>query len=488
MGMRETVYKGTRRPAFGRPPPISRASGRAAGTIRGNKSLLVENDAPAASRLRAWLVVAFVIFLGIPWVVHIGPMRMSAYRIFLCLAFVPCLIWWLRGKAGGIKGADVVFVTFSVWIALSIVVTSGSTALQSAGIVLLETLTPYLLARCCIRNAGDFQVLAKALFWLVVLLLPLIAIETVTGWKATLRLFGVFLPTYGDVMMPPRVGLWRAQGPFDHPILLGLVCSSAFTLAYLVIGYGKTALRRYFIAGIVAIATACSLSSGPLLGILLQVLLMCWKLLADWIGLRVMWIATIVSLSSAQFVCWATNRSLLDVTISRLTFDPLSYWFRNVIWQYGWSSVLAHPWLGVGLGEWDRPYWMPGSIDNVWLYFAVKHGLPALFLIGLSVTLCLAQVGWKQGLNKRHRDYRCAYLVSVISCCLVGLTVHFWDGAYVLIIFLLGSGLWIVDVDVKRMVNDLPQHGRDKFGHRNSRLSEQSQARSQGNSRPRLPC
>jgi hypothetical protein len=27
------------------------------------------------------------------------------------------------------------------------------------------------------------------------------------------------------------------------------------------------------------------------------------------------------------------------------------------------------------------------------------------------------------------------------------LTVHFWDGAYVLIIFLLGSGIWLLDVD-----------------------------------------
>ncbi len=333
---------------------------------------------------------------------------------------------------------------------------------------MLETLTPYLLARCCIRGASDFRLFSKALFYLVMLMLPLIAIETLTGWKATLRLFAVFLPTYGDVVMPQRVGLWRAQGAFDHPILLGLVCSTAFSLAYLVVGYGRTLFRKGLLAAVVAMAVTCALSSGPILGVLLQCLLIGWKRVADKVGLRVVWILTIAVLLSAQLVCWITNRSLLDVTISRLTFDPLSYWFRNIIWQYGWLSALNHPWFGVGLGEWERPSWMPGSIDNVWLYFAVKHGLPALALLGASFAFCLATVGWKQGLDRRHREYRCAYLVSIISCMLVGLTVHFWDGAYVLLMFLLGSGLWIADVEPASADVEQPLRTRLRTGYRTS--------------------
>ena len=32
---------------------------------------------------------------------------------------------------------------------------------------------------------------------------------------------------------------------------------------------------------------------------------------------------------------------------------------------------------------------------------------------------------------------------------LVGWTVHFWDAAYVLFLFLMGSGVWMLDVETK---------------------------------------
>lgn len=431
----------TRKSSFKRPPLRSLEPANTA------KDLVAPPLAASATpAFSSRILIIFIMLLGIPWVLHLGPLRVSPYRIFLCLAFVPCLLNWVWGKAGGIKAADLAVIAFAGWVAASFVALHGSSGLQPAGISVIETLAPYFLARCCIRNAEDFRLFSKALFWLVAIMLPFVLIETATGWDGILRTFGLLLPTY-EAVGTMRAGLWRAQGAYDHPILLGLVCSTAFSLAYLVLGQGRALLRKASLAAIVAIATICSLSSGPMLGILLQGILIGWKRVADVIGLRFVWIVTILAVSFAQLACWLSNRSLLDVTIGRLTFDPLSYWFRNLIWQYGWSSVFNHVWLGSGMREWDRPSWMPGSIDNVWLYFAVKHGLPASILLGLSVGICLMVVGFKRGLDARQRDYRCAYLVTVISCALVGLTVHFWDGAYVLIFCLLGSGLWIVDVD-----------------------------------------
>jgi O-antigen ligase len=390
--------------------------------------------------------------IGVPWIINIGPLRMSAYRILLCLAFLPCLFYWLCGKAGGIKAADISVIAFSAWIGVSLIAVNGQEGLQSAGIALLETLGPYFLARCCIRNADDFRSFSKALFSLVAILLPLVAIETATGWTATLHIFRILHPTFPDAGMTPRAGFWRAQGPYDHPILLGVVCGSAFTFTYLVLGYGKSAARKYGFAGVVVLATACSLSSGPLLGIFLQVLVVGWKRLAGVIGLTTLWAATILALAAAQVMSWVTNRSIVDMTIGRLTFDPMSYWFRNLIWEYGWSSVWNNPWLGTGLNEWIRPAWMPASIDNFWLYFSVKHGLPASLLIGLSVAICVVSVGMKGGLDKRLSDYRCAYLATVLSLCMMGFTVHFWNAAYVLVLLVLGSGVWIVDVKVDELL------------------------------------
>ncbi|MFS2153231.1 O-antigen ligase family protein [Rhizobium sp. Rhizsp42] len=417
--------------------PPSRTAGHAEARPKQQRS--------ASIPFHMYFLLVLIAFLGLPWVFHIGPMRMSSYRIVLCLAVLPSLIYWVRGKAGGIKVADLCVIAFSGWIALSMIMLNGSVGVQSAGITVLETIAPYFLARCCIRSADDFRLFGKALFLLIAMLLPLVAIEAVTGVNVIFRVLGFVFPTY-DMVGMTRSGLFRAQGPFAHPILLGLVCSTSFSIAYLVLGYGASMMGRCVLAGTVALATMCAISSGPLLGVALQCMLIAWKRLADRIGLQVVWSTTLLLYAAAQIICWVTGRSLLTVTISRLTFDPMSYWFRNLIWEYGWSSVLTNPWLGTGLNEWARPSWMPSSIDNIWLYFAVKHGLPASFLLALSVICCLLLVGLKRGLDCKHKDYRCAYLVTVISCCLVGLTVHFWDGAYVLMFCILGSGIWIADV------------------------------------------
>jgi hypothetical protein len=360
--------------------------------------------------------------------------------------FFPCLLQWLKGHSGLVRLADLAIILFACWNSISLFVLHGAQALQPAGIALVETLGPYFLARRYIRNDKDFRMMIKLLFAIVVAMLPLTFVEALTGWKATLRIFGTLLPTYPETLMTPRAGLWRAQGPYEHSILFGAVCSTAFAFAFLVLGYQKPFFGRCARAGIVAFTAALSLSAGPVLGIGLQCAFIVWKRLAEAIGLRLVWAMTISFFCIVQLASWIMHRSLLEVALARLTFDANSYWSRNLIWTYGWLSVEHHPWFGTGIGRWERPDWMDSSIDNFWLFISVKNGLPALFLMTLFVLLCLAAVGLKRGLNEQHREYRAAYLSTIVSLCLVGLTVHFWDAIYVLLLFILGSGLWLVEV------------------------------------------
>lgn len=404
-------------------------------------------QSPGKNRSNSWPIVLFIIALVTPWIFPIGPLRMSAYRIVLCIMLFPCLVQWMRGHSGRIRIADLSVILFGCWCGTSLIVLHGMQALQPAGIALLETLGPYLLARSYIRSADDFQSMVRLLFIVVVALLPLALVEALTGWKATLRIFGMLLPTYPETMMTPRAGLWRAQGPYEHPILFGTVCSTAFAFVFLVLGYRKTLLGKCSRAGIVAFTAALSLSAGPVLGIGLQCLFIVWRRVAEAVSPKLICFVIVSFFCMIQLASWVMHRSLIEALIVKLTFDPMSYWSRNLIWTYGWLSVADHPWFGTGLNRWERPDWMDSSIDNFWLYTSVKSGLPALFLMCSSVVCCVIAVGLKQGLNKRHREYRAAYLISVVNWCLVGLTVHLWDGAYVLIIFLLGSGIWLLDVD-----------------------------------------
>ena len=62
----------------------------------------------------------------------------------------------------------------------------------------IETLGPYLLARCYIRDADDFYNVIQLLFRIVVLLLPFAIFEFVTGQNILRELFAAILPTLSD--------------------------------------------------------------------------------------------------------------------------------------------------------------------------------------------------------------------------------------------------------------------------------------------------
>ena len=95
-----------------------------------------------------------------------------------------------------------------------------------------------------------------------------------------------------------------------------------------------------------------------------------------------------------------------------LALDDQSYWFRTLIWHYGSASALNHPLFGVGMNDWERPEWMPASIDNVWLFLAVHYGLPAAFLLLLALLLIFLRVGFKKGLDNKVTVYRTAFMIA----------------------------------------------------------------------------
>jgi len=309
-------------------------------------------------------------------------------------------------------------------------------------------LGPYLLARCYIRDADDFYNVIQLMFRIVVfLLLPFGILEFVSGQNISRDMFAMILPTFTEAM-PLRSGLTRVQSVFDHPILYGVVTGSIFALVHLVLGYQKDSFRRFFMTGIVGATSMLSVSSGPLTALVAQGGLLCWNGLLG--GVRSRWIILIGLFAFISlFVELVANRSLLDIVVSYFMFDPVSYWFRKMIWDYGTASVLNNPLLGTGFGEWKRPEWMGSSIDNFWLLHAVRYGLPAAFLMPLAFFSIFAAVSFKKGLDAKLAEYRTGFLITMTAFFIVAWTVHFWDAAYVVFLFLMGSGVWILDVNPK---------------------------------------
>jgi O-antigen ligase len=158
-----------------------------------------------------------------------------------------------------------------------------------------------------------------------------------------------------------------------------------------------------------------------------------WKLFGGGIALSYL----VVSLIS--------NQTVPEFYITHFSFDAESANFRILIWDFGSASALKHPWFGVSFGEWERPAWMPPSIDMFWLIHAVEHGIPAAILMIIGFLSACAAVGFRSGLNQKLASYRLGYLVTMTSFFVVGWTVDFWNATYVVFMFLVGSGLWLSD-------------------------------------------
>ncbi|WP_315925077.1 O-antigen ligase family protein [Mesorhizobium sp. SP-1A] len=419
-----------------------------AGPARGRRgprmSDRLRTQAKAARHHLAWPVVLFLVALFNPWTFKIGSLAMSMYRLVLVATIVPCLIYWLRGKVG-FRLADILLLAYCGWGTLALDVNHGiGTATQSGGILFVETMGAYLLARCYVRKLDDFRNMARLLFWLIAALLPFALYEAVFNDNILLRLFSSVLPSHPVSYTEPRWGLRRVQTVFEHPILFGVICGSALAAANMVVGYGETGAKRLFKTGIVGATTFLSFSAGPISAIAAQGLLLGW----DWVlrnnpnRWKLLW--TVV-FAMYVLVSLASNQSVPEFYMTHFSFDPESAGYRALIWQYGSGSVMNHPLFGVGYGKWDRPDWMTSSIDMFWLANAIFYGLPgglAMFLAYLSTVF---GVGAAKGLGRKAVVYRTAFLIMMTGFFMVGWTVHFWNATYVLFLFLLGSGAFLAE-------------------------------------------
>lgn len=366
-------------------------------------------------------------------------------RFVLTLWIVPGLIMWLQGRAGRIRVADVALLGMCFWVALGYSVLHGpGLALEPSGIFFIETMGPYLVARCYIRSADDFFAVVRMLFWVVMLMLPFALYEAMTKQNILLEFANRVTFSGYDVPKDPRWGLDRVQGVFQHPIHFGIFCGGMVALTYYVLGYGVPLWKRWFRTALITGTAFLSLSSGPLTAIIAQLGLISWDCVLHRIKQR--WIilsSGILSLVVAIEI--AANRSTPEIFISFFAFNSYTAYARILIWRFGVINVQQNPLFGVGLGTWYRPEWKSGSMDMYWLQPAVFNGLPAALLLQLAFFALFIPIIFKSGLSDRSSNYRMGYLACMVGFYLGGWTVHYWKVIYVFFIFLLGAGAWLLD-------------------------------------------
>ncbi|WEX91240.1 O-antigen ligase family protein [Sinorhizobium garamanticum] len=381
--------------------------------------------------------------LIIPWIIPMGPLSMAPYRIVLLVLVAPCLVMWLLGQAGRINVADIGVILFCLWAWISVAVNHGfAAAIEPGGIMFVETVGAYLLARCYVRDAESFRNMTHLMAKLIFLLFPFAVYEWITGSKLILSAFGMFFPTVEVTMNEPRMGFWRVQGPFAHSITFGLFCGSMVALTLFAAGEDRGGGLRRWLTAVVVGTTVLSMSSAPIAGLVLQGALICWNWLLRQYKNRwkILWGLLLAGYLAVEL---GSNQTPIQFYIHYFTFDKETGWFRLWIWEYGSASVLNHPLFGIGFGDWVRPAWMaPDSVDNFWLLTAMRYGLPALtFILGSFFWITL-KVAYERTGDEISREYRVAYLICMTTFFVGGTTVHLWAAPYAWFLYLMGSGVW----------------------------------------------
>ena len=430
--------KGSSEPA---PPPLPAQTAAAAAVEASPR----RSPVPVAEEKSLnWLVPLLMWSLILPVIVNLGPLRLSPNRLILVLSVVPLAIMWLSGFAGRIRGADIFVILSSLWFALTLVMYGGTTLIETAGITGIEMLGPYLMARCFIRTEAQYAKLIRTLYWIAAVLMPIAAIEAVTGIRVLRTLFDPLFVTfpYGSNV---RWGLIRAQAGFEHPILYGCFTAFLFSPIYFSLRARMSPVKAFMVALPVPVATFFALSMGAYLGLLIQFMLIGWAFVMRKISSR-WYILTGLALLAYVFVDVLSNRTPFEVFISYLTFDSHTAYWRVLIFNFGIQSVWNHPLFGIGLGDWVRPYFMySASVDNFWLLMAMRHGIPGFVLITAAYIAVMSTLMRTKPALTSTQVHRKALVFSLVGLGVAMITVHLWNATFVFFMFMLGAGAWISD-------------------------------------------
>lgn len=403
------------------------------------------------ARFRGRLLVVFVACLFVPGVFSIAGSQLSPYRVVL-LAIFPWLLWrWLTTRPCLV---DFLVLASAGWTVLALVKSHGLGIGPRAVISFVELFGGYLVGRILITDAREFKRYFVVLGLGFAVIAPFALLEMATGFNTFRTIFGlVFGIPARQHNLGLRLGLVRAQGTLEHPILWGLVASLGVANGFYI--WRRNLVKAFGASGFFAFMVGTSLSSGPLLGVLAQICLMAWDRLFFFMRFR--WVVLgFLALFALLLLKILAQFHLLDFVLGNLTFSKTSADGRLVVLDYGMMEVTRHPVFGIGLNDWTRPWYRAGkaSFDNFWLLEAMRYGIPTFAFLALAWAASMLRIATQRTLSPEEQDYRRGYLIALSGLTIVLGTVYIWNATCIFVWIYLGAGAWFY-------MSKAPQETRD---------------------------
>ena len=375
-------------------------------------------------------------------------LNLTPIRMLLLVVFIPAFVTLCKIRDLRLQAFDWLIIFFAAWLLAGLLVNNGpERAFKYGGSLALEVLGGYLIARAYVRTPSQFGRTVRWYVWLV----AIIGAFAIPEALFDARIFD-FLKTAvpeDHFALPAddnnyiRFGLRRAAVTFDHPILYGAFCATSFGLAWYV--YINNPVRWIVLCAILSSAFL-SVSSAALLACALAGGFIVWEKLTRFIRYRT---AITLSVVAAVLIVLQVmaNRSLLAVILPFVSLNHWTAYYRLLIWEYATANISASPLFGIGLNDWERPAWMPPSVDSFWLVVALTGGFPAVTALVVAVVLLLARVHVRRGFVEATERWqtRFGWTVAVLALCMQALTTHYWGAMHSFFFFVLGLGAWMSD-------------------------------------------
>lgn len=368
--------------------------------------------------------------------VSIGDLFISPYR-FVLLGLAPYVFWLFFQKSHSINWnrCDALAVMLFIWPLIALTVNSNIwVTMESGGVFVLEMAVPYFLIRFHVNSYRSRKIFSKQMFFIVAVLFIVAIPETLTGrpfiHEFASRLVGA---SYNDEIIR-RLGFWRAKGPTDHAIILGAICAITFAITFtLALRERKYWWVVFFSVG----GTLASLSSAPLLALLVQLALLAWVTVLR--PFRLKWLCLILLLISTYLIIdIISDRDPFRVLFSYLLLTPQTGYTRYYMWLNSFS-LIGQTNLGLIFGYgFDtsiyatlEPFWerlMIRTLDSYWLVIMLRYGIVMLILFALFIIVTFSHYLRNRINITERKDHRLseAWFISIISITLIATTVHFW--------------------------------------------------------------
>lgn len=401
---------------------------------------------PYSPAARRRLIRLVIIALLMPLSFELVGIRLTPSLVLMIGLFPVLLHQYLTGVVRW-RLPDLLFILYVFWQALTILLNNPERFVAFTGQQTLSTVGVYLAGRLLILNREDF--ISFVLFWAgaSMLSVPFALYESVWDDPVILRLISDHTPfsSFAQNNYEPRLGLFRAQFVFTHPIHYGLMGAMILMLFWHGLAAQLSSAKRSLGTALIFAATFLSVSSGAVLSVLLQAGIFVMHRAAGHIGSP--WRVLLVTGGLIYSVLELLSTKSAFVAVSgKLAFNSGTAYYRTLIWEYGSAQVLRTPVFGNGYNYWPRPHWMLASVDNHWLLMALVHGLPALILIVASLLYAFFAVNRASLTGDRELDrMRLSWTLALIGFCMSASTVAIWGEIQMFFMLLFGAGFWLAD-------------------------------------------